>query len=198
MNQESSEDELQQVSPLPGFEPGEPDPLIEARQRSEEARRIFEASEDAEPWMDDYWALLAEGWTWRQAVYMIWASQPPGRRQPKTQMELATRFLGLTSDRAIRDWKANNPAFDARIARLTASVLVKFRAEVFDALRSVAGSNNPRAHADRKMFLEMTGDYVRRQTVSLDLDDVEGASTEDLVAMAQLRGTNDDDDDGDE
>jgi len=172
---------------LPGME-GALDPLSEAQLKSAEARAIFEATEESGPWMDDYWTLLDEGWTWRQAVYMLWEAQPPRKRIPHTQHELATRVLGLTSDRVISMWKQENPALVTRLRTLTVSVLEKARSRMLAALVESASKVDGRhSHADRKLALEMTGDYVRRQKVGVGLiEDLEGASTEDLASMAQL------------
>jgi hypothetical protein len=166
------------------------DALSEAQMRSAAARAVFEVEEDASPWMNDYWELIAEGWAWRQAVLMLWEAQPARARTPKTQIELATQVLGLTSDRVISGWKQDNPAMAARIARLTVSAVSKARAEVIAALVAAASDPNPRSHADRKMVLEMTGDYVPKMKMGVGtLRDLEGASTEDLMALAQLPGT---------
>jgi len=170
------------------------DALSEAQMRSAAAREVFEAAEDASPWMNDYWELIAEGWAWRQAVLMLWEAQPARARTPKTQIELATTVLGLTSDRVISGWKQDNPAMAARIARLTVSAVSKARAEVIAALIESASDANPRSHADRKMVLEMTGDYVPKMKMGVGtLRDLEEASTEDLMALAQLPGTVGDD-----
>lgn len=162
-------------------------PLEEAQLRSQEARRVFEATTPVEAWMDDYFALIEEGWSWRQAVYMLWASQPQPRT-PKTQWELATEILGLTSDRVIRDWRANNPTIETRIAQLTASALVKARADVFSALIAAATDKSYKGNRDRRLLLELTGDYVPRQALSLSHPDtraaVEEADTETLRALA--------------
>jgi hypothetical protein len=173
------------------------DALDEAQLKSEEARRIFEASEKAEPWMDDYFKLRREGWSWRQACYMIWAALPAASRWPKTQQELATEVLGLSSDRAIRNWRANNPAMETRIAQLAASALGKARAEIYAALIEAASNPNPRAHADRKLALEMMGDYIPKQRVDVGAvlaDDLSEVDTEDLIALAAPGGVDDDDD----
>jgi len=170
------------------------DALSEAQMRSAAARAVFEVAEDASPWMNDYWELIAEGWAWRQAVLMLWEAQPARARTPKTQIELAVNVLGLTSDRVISGWKQDNPAMAARIARLTVSAVGKARAEVIAALIKSASDPNPRSHADRKMVLEMTGDYVHKAQIGVGtLQDLEQASTEDLVALAQLPGTVGDD-----
>lgn len=172
---------------LPGME-GVMNPLDEAYLRSEEARKIFETAEEAAPWLEDYWALLAEGWPWRQAVYLVWASQPKQARKPKTQRELATEVLGLTSDRVIRKWRDRNPAIVARIARLVASTLSNARAEIYQALIQAASKPDPRAHSDRRLALEMLGDYMPRQRVDVGPalpDDWSEMDTKDLRAMVQ-------------
>lgn len=161
--------------------------VSESFRRSEEARRIFESTEAAAPWLEDYWALLGEGWSWRQAVYMIWSSVPRDVRWPATQAELATRVLGLTSDRVIREWRDKNPAMDLRIAKLAASVLAKHRAEIYQAL--VASATNPdgRNHQDRRMALEMLGDYTPRQALQVSAvtaEEFRELDTEQLAAIA--------------
>ena len=188
-----------EVGVLPGME-GAVDVVAEAQLRSEAARRIFEESEGSAPqgeagsatgwatWMGEYWALVGEGWGWRQAVYMLWASQPRQGRWPKTQEALATEVLGLGSDRRIREWRANNPAMDVRVAKLAASALSKARAEVYEALIHAASNPDPRAHSDRRLALEMMGDYVPRQRVDVGAvapEDMGDLSEAELAALAQ-------------
>lgn len=174
------------AQPLPGMA-GTLNVLEEAQIKSAEARRLFEAAGRAEAWMDDYWALIEEGWSWRQAVFMLWASQPQPR-QPATQMELATQVLGLQSDRVIREWKSQDARMEARIARLTASALMKARADVFAALVIAATDPSYKGNRDRKLLLELTGDYVPRQALDLSVpasrSAVEEADTETLRALA--------------
>jgi hypothetical protein len=179
-----------EIQSLPGFE-GYINPLDEARLRSDEAREIFEAKYGSAPWMEDYWTLCGEGWPWRQAAYINWASQPRDRRSPATQGELATQELGLTSDRVIRKWRSENPAVDVRIRALTISQLAKARSEVFMALIEAASNPNPRCHADRKMALEMLGDYVPKQRVLVgDIlpDDLSQVEEGDLRALVSTPG----------
>jgi hypothetical protein len=152
-------------TPLPGMQ-GAIDPLAEAQIRSAQAKRIFEASDAAEPWLDDYFTLVAEGWSWRQAVYLIWAALPPGQRSPRTQEALATEVLGLTSDRQIWEWN-QNPAIEARRARLVRSVIKKSLPEVYEALIESAKKANPRSHSDRRLLLEMAGEYTPKQTLTV-------------------------------
>jgi len=168
------------VVALPGMEAMvTPDPLAEAQLRSAEARRIFEVEEGYAPWMEDYWRLIGEGWPWRQAVYMLWAGLPAARRRPRTQGELAVEMLGLTSDRRICEWK-DNPAMDAEIAKLSASILSKRRAAIYDALAESASNPSPRANSDRRLALEMMGDYSPKVGVTV----VPGAVAEDLDELS--------------
>jgi len=146
------------------------------------SRSAYEQWRSTEPprectWQDDYRALRAEGWTWRQAAYIAWAASPTRiwdpesgqylRRWPLTQEELATQVLGLSNDRAIRKWRAAQPEIVERIARLQIEPMLRHRRDVIDALVAVASSTDPRAHPDRRMFLEMTGDYSPKGTVAL-------------------------------
>ena len=127
---------LPQPVPFPGME-AVLNPLDEAQLKSAAARRLFEASEHADAWLDQYWDLVAEGWSWRQAVYMLWASQPQPRT-PKTQWDLATQVLGLTSDRVIREWR-QIPGFETRVMKLTASALLQYVPGAIQALGLAAG-----------------------------------------------------------
>jgi hypothetical protein len=185
---EEEAEALDAIQALPGMA-GEVDALSEAQLRSRRARRVFEAQHDAGPWMDDYWDLLEEGWSWRQAVFMLWAAQPADQRRPRYQHELATEVLGLTSDRVVSQWKAENPAMQTRIKALTASALAKARSEIYAALIESASDPNPRSHSDRKLALEMLGDYVKRQEVGVvagEVSDWSEVSEEDLASIAQL------------
>lgn len=171
---------------LPGFDDIETTP--DARLRSDDARRLFETMDDAAPWLDDYFDLRGEGYSWRVAVYMVWASLPAGRRYPKTQGELARELLGLTSDRRIREWKAKNQAIETRIRMLQVGQLAKSRARIIGALVESASNPDPRASADRKMALEMLGDYIPRQATIAATVDLTERDTADLMAGAQIPG----------
>lgn len=161
-----------------------------AEARSAEARRIFEVENGYDPWMDDYWRLVSAGWGWRKAVYMLWAALPPGKRRPRTLADLATEILGLTTDRQIHEWK-KNPAMDAEIARLAQSVLVKYRPRIYEALIEAATSPNPRAHADRRLALEMMGDYVAKQRLDVGniTSDTVGQASEDVLRQLAAGGS---------
>jgi len=183
---------MDEVLSLPGME-GALEPWEEARIKSAQARAIFEASEGAVPWLDEYWELLAEGWSWRQAVYMIWAALPKDARKPSTQEALATELLGLSSDRQIRTWR-ENPALDARVTKLVTRALAHARPAIYEALIDAASNSNPRAHADRKLALEMLGDYVPKQkvTVGTELpDELREIGVDELRTIAASPGGDD-------
>lgn len=115
-----------------------------------------------------YMDLLESGWPARIAAYIAWCSVPRARRYPKTQDELAN-LLGLTSDRQFTKWRRNNPALDALIARLQMEPLLKHRADVFDALVQSASTPDYKNQPDRKLFLEITGDYIPSSKVEAEL-----------------------------
>jgi hypothetical protein len=155
---------------LPGFEEAEaaaegvsPE---EARRVSAEARRAFEGADHPGrgelPWMGEYLTLRAEGWPWRVAVFIAWASVPRERRAPKTLGELAS-VLGLRSTRAIRRWRERNPEIDARVTVAVVEPLMRARADVIEALIESATTADHRSHADRKLALEMQRLYTPRQ-----------------------------------
>jgi hypothetical protein len=164
-------------------------PADEAALLSEQYRLIFEDSEQAAGWLEDYFELVEEGWSWRQAVYMIWASQPKPRT-PATELELARQVLGLSSARAIRHWKADNPGMELRIRKLQLGALGKARAEVLEALVDSATTPSYRNYRDRELFLKMTGDYVPRERVDVGTaapeSDLAALSAEELAALAEI------------
>jgi hypothetical protein len=156
---------------LPGF-----DELVEAGEAEgigpEEARRISEEAQaalellDVEdvPWMVDYHLLRAEGWPWRVACYIAWASTPRKDRWPGTLQELAGQ-LGLRSARAIQRWRKKNVEIDERVKAGLVEPLMAARADVLNALVESAEDSDHRHHPDRKLFLEMTKLHTPRQEI---------------------------------
>lgn len=125
--------------------------------------------DQAAHWMRDYMDLRDGGWPWRVACYIAWSASPRADRWPKTQQQLAAEVLGLRSDRVIRQWREKNPAIDAAIAMCQSRTLFEHRAEVLKALVESASNADHKNHPDRKLFLEMIGDYTPRvdNTVTL-------------------------------
>lgn len=76
-------------------------------------------------WWDGYLSLRREGWDWRKAAYIAWEACPPEARWPKTQVDLATRVLGLKDTSTIRHWKGKQPEIEKRIETLAVEMLGK-------------------------------------------------------------------------
>lgn len=130
---------------------------------------------DRWPWWSDYLAIRQQFphfRNWRIHVYLAWASQPLADRQPTTESELAETVLGCTT-RAIRNWKTRDygdlPNIDNAVVLLQAAPLLRHRRDIFEALVTVAKTPDPKAHSDRKLALEMMGDYTPRSTVDNDI-----------------------------
>jgi hypothetical protein len=162
----------------------------EARLRSEAARSALEGRTDLK-WMDEYRKLREGGWHWRVAAYIAWASSPHPRA-PKTQDELARQHLGLTSDRAIATWRRKNPAIDEMVITLQSAPLWDYRASVFQALTANAVKPDYKTHNDRKLFFELTGDYVPSARLAalftkgnITKNDLNDMTDEELAALAR-------------
>lgn len=145
--------------------------LAEARLRSETARRAFETRGEAKPpeWYEEYLRLKVGGRPWRVAAYIAWASTPKKQRWPETQEKLASDVLGLTSDRQIIKWRKKDPSIMEMVTNLQAVTLLEHRADVFNALIASAVDPDYKSHQDRKLFLEMTGDYIPSARLDAEL-----------------------------
>jgi hypothetical protein len=171
--------------------PAAPLSAEEVRLRSETARQLFD--EQAFPWMEEYRKLREGGWDWRVAAYIAWASSPKGTRQPKSQDELARTHLGLMSDRAISTWRRKNPAIDEMVAVLQSAPLWEHRADVYEALIEMAKGHDYKSHNDRKLFLELIGDYLPASKLEAILKgSVKGGDVdtedEDVLAAIERKG----------
>ena len=121
--------------------------------------RIFREKAMEWPYFETFLELVDNGWPSRIAAFIAWASSPRLSREPKTQEELA-HILGLTSDRQFSKWRRQYPSIDALIAKLQIEPLLKHRADVFQALAESASNPDYKHNPDRKLFTEITGDYV--------------------------------------
>lgn len=116
---------------------------------------------------------------WRKAAYEAWSSLPASLRQPKTLTELADQ-LGLRNTATIRHWRRKDPALETRFKERLTARLLEYAPDVMMALVAVAADADPKAHQDRKLFLEMTGLYKPKQTI-----EATGADGEPLMPPAQ-------------
>jgi hypothetical protein len=170
------------------------EPKEQALIRAEAAHKALESlygKVGAPRWLDEYLELIKGGWPWRVAAYIAWASSPRVGREPKTQDELARMYLGLTSDRAISTWRKRNPAIDEIVRVMQAAPLFKHRAEIFTALVAVAVKPEYKSHNDRKLALELMGDYMPAHKVLAGLlgsakdGDMSEMPEDELKAIAQ-------------
>lgn len=140
-------------------------------------------------WYETYQKLLESQWPWRIACFVAWASAPKKNRWPKTQDEFAQQVLGLTSDRVIATWRKKSPDIDAAISLLQSATMLEHRADVIKALVDSASNSDHRSNPDRKLFFEMTGDYVPRSRVDLKAeigeDEMSGLSEAELIEIAR-------------
>ncbi len=155
---------------------------------------ILEGSEERPliSWKEDYEEIARHGWPWRVAAYIAWASSPRKFRWPKSQDELAREVLGLTSDRVISTWRNKNEAIDEMISLLQSAPLLKHRRDIYDALAESASRSDHRSNPDRKLALEVLGDYIPRAKVDLRrerVDDLSELSDEELERIAKLAGS---------
>ena len=149
-------------------------PASESTPGQAQSRRAYKeilASLTNYEWWQDYLELTERGWDWRKAIYIAWASSPSKSRVPATQEELATQILGLASDRVIRKWRKDQPELDAEIANMQAAPLLRHRRDVFQALITSATDPDPKSHPDRKLALELMGDYKPRQVQEITGED---------------------------
>lgn len=105
-------------------------------------------------------------WDWRKALYIAWSSLPRSLRQPETLEKLAD-LLGLRNTGTIRNWRRTDPEIEERVAELPRRMLLGHVADVFQALVTVASSADPKAHPDRRLFLEMAGEYSPKGSLAL-------------------------------
>lgn len=162
----------------------DPDEISMAAQKALDAL-VAGSSEGSEgyDWYQRYKRMAGAKVPWRIAVYVAWASVPKDRRHPKTQEELARNVLGLGSDRVITSWRMKYPEIDLTIAQLQSNELYEHRAEIFDALIKSASDPNYKSHQDRKIALEMMGDYSNK----IQFEDKRDPNSKDLSKVPESK-----------
>lgn len=169
----------------------------EVKARSETAMQVLEGGglwkdkeegeeEDKVPqWFEHYLKLREMAFSWRVACYIAWAASPKQMRWPETQAELAEKILGLNSPRQITEWRKKDPRIDNAITMLQAAPLWEHRSDIYGALVEVATDPDYKGHSDRKLALELLGDYVPRSRMDLGkAADDDGAKS---LSDAELR-----------
>lgn len=148
-------------------------------------RQQFEKLAEDLPFVGLMLALIdGEGWYWRDAAYIAWKSIPRKHRQPELLYELE-EMLGMARG-GMNKRRQKNPAIDQRAARaIVSGQLFDAVDGVIEALIESASNPNYKHHPDRKLALEMTGQYSPKQSIDLDVGQ-KGIDTSDL-SEADLR-----------
>ena len=175
------------------------DDAVERAITAEEAQVISEIARvrftegDKPGWFDDYLRYLDYGWPWRVAAYIAWASTPKTGRAPKTLDKLA-ELLGLTSPRAIHNWRNKYPSIDAIVSLEQAAPLWEHRRDMIDALVASATDRGYKGYHDRKLAFEMMGDYISKSRIKIEDDRaVKDERSMDDEALRALAMADDDD-----
>lgn len=152
---------------------------VPGQKESRTAYQVWEAEGEQYEWWADYLQIREQFphfRNWRIYVYIAWAGSPEIDRDPATEVDLARDVLRC-SDRTIRKWKTRQwadkagepqPNIEEAIAWVQAAPLLRHRRDVFEALVAVATMVDARAHPDRKLFLQMTGDFTPQSEVDLN------------------------------
>lgn len=155
-------------------------------QEHHQERLLFEEMLGDLAWSDTYRALLDEGWAWRKAAYIAWASQPASYRAPETQQDFAS-LIGLRSTRAIRTWRNQNKAIDLAVQKLCMASLLDGAPDVIEAMVESASNPGYKHAPDRRLFADIM--QWRKTEIGLydagdQADDLEEMSTEELARLA--------------
>lgn len=157
-------------------------------------RLLFEQMLGELPFADRYYALLAGGWGWRKASYIAWQSIPRNYRRPETMQEFAS-VIGLSSTKAIREWRTQNPAIDLAVAKMAQALVWERIPDAVEALMESASNAGYKHAPDRRVALEMAGLYVPRSKMVVEENASEPERKSD-AELARLAGMETEDDAG--
>jgi hypothetical protein len=188
--------EIEEVEVSSGISPDEAQRISNLAQQALAMRfgEVIKKGESEYPlitWREDYEEIARHGWPWRVAAYIAWASSPRKYRWPKSQDELAREVLGLTSDRVISTWRKKNEAIDEMISLLQSAPLLKHRRDIYEALAESASRADHRSNPDRKLALEVLGDYIPHAKIDLRRDKVDDLSDLSEEELAKIAGRSD-------
>jgi len=159
----------------PPAAPGQDVSRLKKRELDQHLAGLQVRDEAPPTWMELYDALLDERdeegkrrWDWRKALYIAWNCTPREERDPKTLGGLARR-LGVAAS-TMRAWRYSDPEIERRISELPRLLLMEHVASVYQALATLASTPDPRTFQDRRLFLELTGQYSPKAGVILSGD----------------------------
>lgn len=150
-------------------------PATPGQAKSRASWRELQASEKKPAWWSDF-LLIRDAFphfkNWRIYAYIAWAGAPAATREPRTLEELAERVLGCTS-RVVRKWRTADygdlPGVDDAVAWVQAAPLLAHRRDIYNALVESAVMVGPKGHQDRKLALELMGDYKAKQETEVTI-----------------------------
>lgn len=145
---------------LPDEQPPAGLTLEDVRIKAEAARHDLEGGAlwvgEPPAWFENYLRLAFTGWPWRVACYVAWLAMPKPRT-PKTQLELAQKVLGLSSDRQLSVWTAKNPAIPEMVQKLRTGLIFEDLGEIIEAMVTVAKKPDYKSKGDRELIFKLTG-----------------------------------------
>lgn len=156
----------------PALAPGQDVSRLKKRELDQHLAGLQGRDEAPPAWLEIYDALLDERdeegkrrWDWRRALYIAWCCTPKEARDPKTLGGLARRLGVATS--TMREWRYRDPEIERRISELPRLLLMEHVASVYQALATLASTPDPKTFQDRRLFLELTGQYSPKAGVIL-------------------------------
>lgn len=155
--------------------------------RSRQAREAFLEKREECVWWREYLELRLEGWDWRKAAYIAWASSPARDRWPDNMDLLATDVLGLKGARVIRHWREKDPTIDDRVADLQVAPLMQHRRDIFDNLIGRATGDDKYAFQYIKIALTITRDLEKKDAKGHAPAEAAGSSLTDAELEQQIR-----------
>jgi hypothetical protein len=142
--------------------------------------------EKCSSWWNDFMRLTdGDAAQWRISAYIAWASSPYKQRWPETLKDLCAEVLKCSPSRLHR-LRRMHPEIEQRIAQEQVAPLMLHRRDVLDALIDVASTHDPSAHSDRKLFLEMAGDYKPKSALALTGENGGPIQTLELSELSKL------------
>lgn len=161
---------------------------VRGQQASRASWRQLEAAKEKPAWWSDFLSIRQQFphfRNWRIYAYIAWAGSPAASREPRTLEEFAERVLGCTS-RVVRKWRAADwgdlLGVDDAVAWTQVAPLMAHRRDIYDALVTVAKMPDAKGHQDRKLALELLGDYRPAGAVAAEKEQVQMADW-----LAELR-----------
>jgi len=149
-------------------------PAVQGQSKSRETFKWLIETDNKPAWWPDFDEIREEFphfKKWEIWSLIAWASMHAGLRDPRTLQEFADSIN--TSTRTLLTYRTktwgDKPTVDEAIATVKSGSMWHRRRKVLTALGDVAEMPDPKAHPDRKMFLEMTGDYPARPRPEPDL-----------------------------